>query len=85
MKYCYCKALKKLGLVLIKDGSHVKCKDKQGNIYVFSHDYLKQANDNNRFAKLTNKARWLKNKTDPEKYVEDNDDDEKEDEYVTMC
>lgn len=62
MKGKYDKVLRSLNLTVVSKNKHIKCKDKEGKIYIFSRDYLNQARDNPRFAKLTNKTTWLKNK-----------------------
>ena len=69
MKTCTEKMMRKLGLTLISMGKHMKCRGKDGKIYILSQDYLKQAEDNPRFAKLTNKCTWQKNKSERQQYA----------------
>ena len=56
------KILKQLGLTLVGEKKHLKCKDEYGKTYILSKDYIRQALDNPRFAKVTHKSLWLKNR-----------------------
>jgi len=62
MKSCCNKILRKLGLTLISEKKHLKCKDRYGKTYIFSQKYIKQGLDNSRFAKVTHKSLWIKNR-----------------------